>query len=311
MAKNNGKQLLSLKPHQLVEHPKNMRRFYDKADVQEMAASILATGGVLEPLIVVKDLRPGKWVVVDGNMRLRGARELGDKCPPLDCKEVAKTEGEQLLAMVTANKVRYDVDPVSEAMHFKALRDKGLTVRQISEQTGVAEFRITNRLPLASLELEIQKMVVAGQLPKSPDAIKALLELEPETRVQMARKLAENPNTQVVTIIKACETVRKGRTARLSARPAVERSGALGRSEGNTAGLRKAAAKACHQCSNFEKLDGRVFEPAWSLVVHKADDVCGTCPMKKTQTVCGKCPMVDLLRRLATDKRARYAKAEQ
>ena len=48
------KTLLMLKPAKLLTHPKNMRRFYPADQVREMANSILACKGVLQPLIIVE-----------------------------------------------------------------------------------------------------------------------------------------------------------------------------------------------------------------------------------------------------------------
>src|ERR1700744_6515801 len=107
------KNLLMLKPSQLLNHPRSMRKFYPADQVGEMAESIAAHKGVIEPLIVMRDSKKDKWIVIDGNMRLAGARLLGDKCPDLECKVVEQTEAEQRLSMVIANQIRYDVDPVS------------------------------------------------------------------------------------------------------------------------------------------------------------------------------------------------------
>lgn len=71
--------LLSLKIDELTPHPKNMRKFYPKDQVQEMANSILANEGVLEPLIITKG-PAGEWLVVDGNMRLAGGRRPAIRC---------------------------------------------------------------------------------------------------------------------------------------------------------------------------------------------------------------------------------------
>ena len=77
---------LYLKPEQLQLHPKNMRVYYRDEDIAEMAASIEATGGVFQALLVCGSDEPGKYWVVDGNVRLAGARRLGGRCPLLKCE---------------------------------------------------------------------------------------------------------------------------------------------------------------------------------------------------------------------------------
>jgi len=43
-------------------------------------------------------------------------------------------------------------------------------------------------------------------------------------------------------------------------------------------------------------------EPAWSMLVHAADDTCGDCDLKDMQRICSCCPAVQLLRNLVAMK---------
>lgn len=299
---NNKKTFLLLKPGQLLTHPRNMRRFYPSDQVREMANSIAAGKGVLEPLIITKD-KGDKWIVVDGNMRLAGARLLGNQCPPLECKIVDQTEADQLVAMVIANQVRYSIDPVSEALHYKALSDEGLTVREISKRTGVYEIKIHNRKILAELDEPIQKLIIEEKLPADPRVARALLSLTPAVRVKLATRLAQNPNIKISTILVACERLSADRlpTKKLK-RPAVELSGALKGGSTDIKEIRSAAQKVCHSCNQYEGQLRQGQEPAWSMVVHAADDTCGGCSLRDMQKICGSCPAVELLRKVVAAK---------
>jgi ParB/RepB/Spo0J family partition protein len=296
----NKKEFISLKHEQLLTHPHNMRRFYPVDQVQEMANSILAANGVIEPLVVMKDQDSTKYIVIDGNMRLAGARLLGDKCPLLDCKIVNQKKAEQLLSMIIANQVRYDIDPVSEALHYKALKNEGLSIRDISKRTGVYEARITQRIILADLDAPIQKLIVDGKLPHSHLAARALLKLTPDVRVRLATRLAENPNTKITTIKKACERLLedKNPTKKLK-RPASELSGALQETgETDPFGIRQAAKRMCEKCNQVEDKLREGGEPAWSMIVHAADQNCSQCDFKEMQRICTLCPAVALLKNL-------------
>lgn len=296
-------QLMQLKVSQLIPHPKNMRRFYPADQVREMADSIAANKGVLQPLIVMKEKKGPKWLVIDGNMRRAGGTLLGDKCPPLDCREAVQTEIEQFLSMITANQIRYDVDPVSEGLHYRSLQKQGLTVRAISKRTGINEARIHNTLILADLEEPVQKLMAEGKLTHDPRVARALLKLTPAVRIKLATRASENPNMKITTLLNACESLQPNKKVKNKlTRPAVQLSGALDRKGGATSGIREAARKACHKCSQFEDLGGKVPEPAWSMVMHKADETCGGCPMKDMNEVCGSCPAVELLKKLVTSK---------
>lgn len=296
--------LLLLKPDQLLTHPRNMRRFYPPSQVKEMADSIAANGGVVEPLIVVRDDKHGKWLVVDGNMRLAGAKFLGKGCPPLECKVIGQTEAEQMLTMITANQVRYDVDPVSEALHYKALRDQGMTVRQIADKTGVYEARIHTRILLADLEEPIQKLIAEGKLPADQRVAKGLLSLTPAVRTKLASRLADNPNIKIQTIVNACERLRKDRPAPAKLkRPAVELSFAQhGTGKVAAKAIRGVAKRVCQDCNQVEEKLREGDEPAWSMLVHAADKTCGGCAVRDLQDVCKSCPAVDLLRKLVAMK---------
>lgn len=297
-------ELITLKHQQLLTHPRNMRRFYPAEHVREMSNSIIAANGVIEPLIVTKDPANGKYIVIDGNMRLAGARLLGEKCPLLECKIVKNTEAEQLLAMVITNQVRYDVDPVSEGLHYKALKDEGLSIREISKRTGVYEARINNRIPLADLDEPIQQLIAAEKLPADPHVARALLQLTPAVRVKLAQRLSENPNTKISTILKACDSLAQNKnTTKKLKRPAVELSGAL-QAKGATdaKNIRSAAKAMCHRCNQVEGKLGENDEPAWSMVVHAADETCNNCELKEMQSVCLGCPAVVLLRKLLNAK---------
>lgn len=304
----NNNKLILLKSDQLVTHPRNMRKFYPDDHVREMADSILAIKGVLEPLVVVMD-KAEKYLVVDGNMRLAGARLLEDKCPPLECKVVDQTEAEQLLSMVTANQVRYDIDPVSEALHYKALQDEGLSVREISKRTGMYEIRIHNRIVLAKLEQPIQQLIIDGKLPSSHLVASELLKLTPKTRLRLATRAANNPNMKIQTIIKACQNLAAGESKKKLKRPAVQLADIEGQEGEVTAKeLRLAVAKACKACNQFdvELMHGQA--PAWSLVAHAADETCSSCELKEMQSICKSCPAVELLRNLKAVKAGNHAR---
>lgn len=293
--------LLKLKPAKLLTHPRNMRRFYPSEHVREMANSILACKGVLQPLIVVAADEPHKYLVVDGNMRLAGARLLEDECPPLDCKVVDKDEAEQLVSMVVANNVRYAVDPVSEALHYKALQKEGLSVREISRRTGVYEARITLRKILADLPLPIQKLISEEKLPHDHNCAKALLSLPTEKAIKLAERLAQNPNIKRKTIITAVEKLLAAKPAagaKACKRPAAELSGALAADKKSTSrtAVRLAAGKVCLSCNQYEGKLRDTLEPAWSTVVHAADKTCDVCPLKEMRSICGSCPAVQLLK---------------
>ena len=163
-----------LKPKNLLTHPRNMRRFYPSKDVQEMANSIAAAGGVLQSMIVVKNGKDHshKYFVVDGNVRLAGANLLGDKCPPLKCEVVTQSKAEQQLSMIIANQIRYDVDPVSEGIHYKALHEEGLSCREISKRTGIYEVVVVDDTMRQLIHDQVSEHELAGYARRNAPSIR-------------------------------------------------------------------------------------------------------------------------------------------
>jgi len=235
---------------------------------------------------------------------------------------------EQLVAMIVANTVRFDVDPVSEALHYRTLQAEGLSVADICERTGVYAARIYKRLKLLGLDEPIQSMIANGKLSGDERVTDALLSLpEPETRIKLAARMEGN---SIKAILAACaklhknlaereqkETARKaralGRQAPVTApiplvQKAQERSG-LGLPANDRPqwpALRAAARAMCAACDvKAEALSNKFDEPAWTLIAHEAGEVCGNCSVRDVAGACQGCPGVELLSRLI---RAAHAK---
>lgn len=295
-------EILFLSADQLLTHPKNMRRFYPADQVREMANSIQAAGGVLQSMLIVPADVSGKYFVVDGNMRLAGARLLGDKCPPLKCEPIAADKAAQLLAMTISNTVRFDPDPVSEGLHYKALIAEGLTVRGISKRTGVYEARIYTCLAIVELDEPIQQLIAEKRLPKSDRVVKALLSItNAKARIQLAERLASNPETKIITVERAAERLREMGHRVNMVTPALELAlGDQTPAPGKRAWkeIREASRQVCVVCDLREYKMPDASNPAWSAITHAADETCGSCNLQDVQTTCNVCPAVELIRRL-------------
>lgn len=323
-------EFLLLKQDHLRTHPQNMRRFYPPDDVRQMADSIRAAQGVIHPLIVVPNGKKGMYYVVDGNMRLAGARSLGAECPPLQCKLVDEKRAQQLLTMVIANKLRFDPDPISEAIHYQRLvEEEGYSMVAISRATGVAQATIKSRLQLLDLDPEIQDLISQGKFPSDARASAALLTIrDRRVRVKLAQRLAHEGVT-IRTIVSACERILENleeKDAQGKASPTVTRtqknagrkqtaeveiSPALvlaqkkhGRKPPEPVDtvtwpqVRVAAQVMCDACEIKESQLQDVPEPAWELIAHAAESTCQRCNVRNVAGVCRQCPGVEILRAL-------------
>lgn len=326
-----GPTLLMLRLSQCKTHPTNMRRVYPVGDVRQMAESIRGRRGLIHALLVI-DNDDGTYTVVDGNKRLAGGRLLGDACPLLKAEVVEQSLAEQHLTMVAANIVRFEVDPISEAMHYQRLIDEGYPKVAIAEQTGTYYARITNRLELLRYELPLQDLVAQGKLPVGQNVIEALMAIpDSAARVKLATRMAEqeasaraivfaagvlcgqlaNPNSKASRAHKPV-----GRPPKLP-RPPVMPMVPMAQTESGYGipdnappswpMIRATARAMCRQCDiKLETLRDKVDEPAWSQIVHAADETCAGCNVREVEGACKGCPGLEFLQRLF---RAAHAKA--
>ena len=157
----------------IAPNPFQPRSRFDDDAIQELAASIKATG-ILQP-ILVRRTSAGDYQLVAGERRLRAARLAGLERIPAVLREVGEREMTELALI--ENIQREDLNPMDEANAYHALSEKvGLTHDQISERVGKQRVSITNSIRLLSLPPEVQDMVSRGTL--SAGHARALLAME-------------------------------------------------------------------------------------------------------------------------------------
>jgi ParB/RepB/Spo0J family partition protein len=274
-----------------------------------MADSIWAGKGVKQALQIVPNGKAGRYFVVDGNMRLAGARLLGKDCPKLKCEILDASAAEQLLTMLVTAKFRYDPDPISEALHYKRLMDEeGYKIAEVSKATGIAQTSIYQRLKLLGLDKDIQALIGSRLLPSDKRAAEAFLSIpDAKARVKLAERMAQL-GSGIKAIVAACAKLKEQlELASKPAPPGVPSVAlALRRAFGKkmdakqtvkAAALRRSAAEVCEKCSLLAR-SIKAHEPAWSLITHSAEETCKACDVRAVKSACGSCPAVDLLRRV-------------
>jgi ParB family chromosome partitioning protein len=151
-------------------NPFQPRTRFDDAALQELAASIKATG-VLQPVLVRR--QADGYQLVAGERRLRAAQIAGLEKIPAILKQV---DDRQMMELALIENIqREDLNPIDEA--YKALVSTvGLTHDQLSERVGKQRSSISNALRLLTLPAEVQDMVSRGTL--SAGHARALLGLD-------------------------------------------------------------------------------------------------------------------------------------
>lgn len=142
---------------QLERSTRNVRKT-GGARIDDLAASILAHGGLLQNLIVMPSAE-GRYGVIAGGRRLAALQHLVtqghiDSEFPVPCQilEHEPVDGEISLA---ENFVREAMHPADQFDAFKRLVDAGLSAGDVAARFGVTELMVQQRLKLAKVAPEL------------------------------------------------------------------------------------------------------------------------------------------------------------
>ena len=160
------------------------RKTFETQPLEQLAASI-ATHGVLQP-ILVRELPNGKYQIVAGERRWRASKLAGLLEVPVIIIEGDEREAAEIA--LVENIQREDLNPVEEAMAYRALADDyGMTQEEISQKIGKSRSAIANFERLLDLPDEVLALVAAKDL--SAGHARTLLSLrEDADRIAMARR---------------------------------------------------------------------------------------------------------------------------
>jgi ParB family chromosome partitioning protein len=147
----------------LRRNPDQPRKVFAEEDIDELAASIREKG-VIQPLLV----RPaagvaGEYEIVAGERRWRAAQRAGLREIPAVVRALA--DGEVLEIAIIENVQRVDLNPIEEALGYKALMERfGRTQDMVAEAVGKSRPHVANALRLLNLPEAVQAFVLQGQL---------------------------------------------------------------------------------------------------------------------------------------------------
>ena len=143
---------VELKPSQLVPHKNNIRA--DVGDVTDLAKSVKAKG-VLQPLVVVPNGKPDRYVIIAGHRRHAAAKAAKVSTVPCVIRHDLTDEADQIAVMMVENGQRTDLTAVEEAKGVQTLLDLGDTQKKISERTGMSATKVRQRAKVAKLPDEL------------------------------------------------------------------------------------------------------------------------------------------------------------
>ncbi|MCX6064524.1 MAG: tetratricopeptide repeat protein, partial [Chloroflexi bacterium] len=151
----------------------NPNQAHVETDLDELVDSV-RKNGILEPLVVTPNGKPGKFMLVSGMRRLQAARRLGMKSVPVVVRETS--EREKIEIALIENAQRPDINPLELAEAFFRLTEEfHLSSAEIAARVGKNQLEISNSLSLLKLSEKV-KLALAEQL-ITEDHARALLAL--------------------------------------------------------------------------------------------------------------------------------------
>ncbi len=144
-------------------NPNQPRRYFDKGDLGELAASISAKG-IIQPLVVRSHPdKLGDFEIVAGERRWRASQIAKIHNIPVVVRNFSNED--VLEIAIIENIQRADLNPIEEAAGYRQLMEKfGHTQDQMAQALGKSRPHIANYLRLLALPHDVQDLVIKGKL---------------------------------------------------------------------------------------------------------------------------------------------------
>ncbi len=182
-------------------NPHQPRKLFDDEALRNLSASI-AEDGVLQPIVISKSDRPGKYILVAGERRLRASKLAGKTQIPAILKEGASED--MLRLALIENIQRQDLNIIEEAEAYSSLiRDFGLTQEACAQKVGKDRTTVTNALRLLQLPREIQDDIIDVRLTMGHG--RALLSLDDKRLMLRARDIVIKKSLSVRQTEQLCK----------------------------------------------------------------------------------------------------------
>lgn len=163
------------------------RQQFDPEKLRELADSIIATNGLLQP-IVVRPLSNNRYEIVAGERRWRAAQLAAMQ--DVSCLVYNYTDEQALQAAIVENISRADLNPIEEAQAFQRLIDEFHYLHEeVAASVGKSRTAITNSLRLLKLDPRVQAYLIQGKLSEGHGKI--LASLPAHEQIQLAEKCVE------------------------------------------------------------------------------------------------------------------------
>ncbi|MCX5749666.1 MAG: ParB/RepB/Spo0J family partition protein [Candidatus Saganbacteria bacterium] len=155
-----GRAVLQVDISKIIPNPRQPRKSFDHAKLNELASSIKEQG-VTSPVLLRKN--GDMFELVAGERRLRATKKAGITTIPAIIKDF--TDEQSLEIAIVENLQREDLNPMEEALAYKALSlEFKLTHDQIAKKVSRDRSTVTNTMRLLDLPKEIRDSIASGQI---------------------------------------------------------------------------------------------------------------------------------------------------
>jgi ParB family chromosome partitioning protein len=145
----------------ITRNPRNPRRQFDDAELQDLASSI-RQHGIVQP-VVVRSLVEGQYEIIAGERRWRAAQLAGLVEVPVIVRNV--DDRTALEIAIVENVQRSDLNPLEEALGYEQLiAEHGYTQNDLGDIIGKSRSHVANSLRLLKLPTPVRDMLSSGTL---------------------------------------------------------------------------------------------------------------------------------------------------
>jgi ParB family transcriptional regulator, chromosome partitioning protein len=145
----------------IIRNPRNPRRYFDEAELQDLASSI-RQHGIVQP-VVVRPIADGQFEIIAGERRWRASQLAGFAEIPVIVRDVDDRTALELA--IVENVQRSDLNPLEEAQGYEQLiAEHGYTQNDLGEIIGKSRSHVANSLRLLKLPDQVREMLAGGSL---------------------------------------------------------------------------------------------------------------------------------------------------
>lgn len=175
----------------IFPNPRQPRTVFSQPEIDELAETMGDPRvGLVQPIVV----EPGEgdtFILVDGERRLRAARQLGWAEIEAHLSEGSNHNGVgRLICAFVANVQRADMGAMDKARAYRAMLDELGSVVEVQRVTGKSQTHVYSYLALLEFEPTVQAFFERGALSPTPNVVAALKRLDPESREEIVTRLA-------------------------------------------------------------------------------------------------------------------------